>query len=275
MGPFQMGPDTVYLSPAPLYHAAPLRFAMAVMRLGGTVVVMEHFDAEEFLALVEQHRITHTQLVPTMFVRMLKLPEAQRRAHDLSSLRIAIHAAAPCPVPVKQQMIDWWGPIIWEYYAGTEGMGMTLVELRRLAGAPGHGGPRGGGRAAHLRRRRQRAAARRDRRRLLLRRQGLRVPQRPGEDRRRPQRQGLDHAGRHRLRRRRRLPVPDRPQGAHDHLGRRQHLPAGGREPAGHPPQGAGRGGVRRARTRNSARRSRRWCSRATWRRPARRWSRS
>jgi long-chain acyl-CoA synthetase len=127
MGPFAMNGDTVYLSPGPLYHAAPLRFAMAVMRLGGTVVVMEHFDAAEFLALVEKHRVTHTQVVPTMFVRMLKLPEDERRAHDLSSLRIAIHAAAPCPVPVKQQMIDWWGPIVWEYYAGTEGMGMTLV----------------------------------------------------------------------------------------------------------------------------------------------------
>ena len=127
MGPFGMGEDTVYLSPGPLYHAAPLRFAMAVMRLGGTVVVMEHFDAAQLLALVEEHRITHTQVVPTMFVRLLKLPEAQRLAHDLSTLRCAVHAAAPCPVPVKQQMIDWWGPIVWEYYAGTEGMGMTLV----------------------------------------------------------------------------------------------------------------------------------------------------
>ncbi len=127
MGPFGMGADTVYLSPGPLYHAAPLRFAMATMRLGGTVVVMEHFDPAEFLRLVEKHRITHTQVVPTMFVRILKLPQALRTASDLSSLRIAIHAAAPCPVPVKQQMIDWWGPIVWEYYAGTEGMGMTLV----------------------------------------------------------------------------------------------------------------------------------------------------
>jgi long-chain acyl-CoA synthetase len=128
MGPFGMGEDTVYLSPGPLYHAAPLRFAMAVMRLGGTVVVMEHFDAAEFLALVEEHRVTHTQVVPTMFVRLLKLPETQRLAHELSTLRCAVHAAAPCPVPVKQQMIDWWGPIVWEYYAGTEGMGMTLVD---------------------------------------------------------------------------------------------------------------------------------------------------
>jgi len=137
VGYFGMGDDTVYLSPAPLYHAAPLRFAMTVMRLGGTVVVMAHFDAARFLQLVPLHRITHTQLVPTMFVRMLKLPEAERRAHDLSSLRCAIHAAAPCPVPVKRQIIDWWGPIVWEYYAGTEGMGMTLVNSADWLAHPG------------------------------------------------------------------------------------------------------------------------------------------
>jgi long-chain acyl-CoA synthetase len=124
---YRAGPDTRYLSPAPLYHAAPLRFNMTVMRLGGTCHVMEHFDPEDFLRLVERHRITHTQLVPTMFVRMLKLPEAVRRRYDLSSLECAIHAAAPCPVPVKEQIIDWWGPVVWEYYAGTEGNGMTMV----------------------------------------------------------------------------------------------------------------------------------------------------
>jgi len=121
------GPDTIYLSPAPQYHAAPLRFTMTVQRLGGTVVMMEHFDAEDYLRLVEKHRCTHSQLVPTMFVRMLKLPEEARRKYDLSSLRCAIHAAAPCPVPVKQQMIDWWGPIIFEYYGGTEGNGLTML----------------------------------------------------------------------------------------------------------------------------------------------------
>jgi long-chain acyl-CoA synthetase len=118
---------SIYLSPAPLYHAAPLRFNMMVMRLGGTCVLMEHFDAEEYLRLVQEHRVTHSQLVPTMFVRMLKLPEAVRAAYDLSSLRCAIHAAAPCPVPVKEQMIGWWGPVLWEYYAGTEGNGVTMV----------------------------------------------------------------------------------------------------------------------------------------------------
>ena len=125
-GIYQMGEDTIYLSPAPLYHAAPLRFAMTAMRLGGTVVVMEEFDAERYLQLIEQHKVTHSQVVPTMFVRILKLPEAQRR-QDLSTLRCVIHAAAPCPVQVKEQIIDWWGPIIWEYYAGTEGNGLTLV----------------------------------------------------------------------------------------------------------------------------------------------------
>jgi fatty-acyl-CoA synthase/long-chain acyl-CoA synthetase len=121
-----MSPDTVYLSPAPLYHAAPLRFTLMSGFLGGTTVLMEAFDAEEFLQLVERHRVTLSQLVPTMFVRMLKLPEEVRRRHDLSSLRGAIHAAAPCPVDVKQQMIDWWGPILVEYYAGSEGNGATF-----------------------------------------------------------------------------------------------------------------------------------------------------
>jgi long-chain acyl-CoA synthetase len=119
--------DTIYLSPAPLYHAAPLRFNMTMMRLGGSCVIMEHFDAEDFLRLVEKHRVTHSQLVPTMFVRMLKLPEDVRRRYDVSSLRCAIHAAAPCPVPVKEAMIAWWGPILHEYYGGTEGNGLTMV----------------------------------------------------------------------------------------------------------------------------------------------------
>ena len=119
--------DSIYLSPAPLYHAAPLRFNMVAMRLGATCIVMSHFDPEDFLRLVEKHKITHTQLVPTMFVRMLKLAPEARAAHDVSSLQFAIHAAAPCPIPIKQQMIAWWGGIIWEYYAGTEGNGMTLV----------------------------------------------------------------------------------------------------------------------------------------------------
>ena len=117
----------VYLCPAPLYHAAPLAWSMAAQRLGGTVVVMERFDPAEALALIERHQATHAQFVPTMFVRMLKLPDAERAAHDVSSLKAVVHAAAPCPVDVKQAMIDWWGPIISEYYSATEGIGATFV----------------------------------------------------------------------------------------------------------------------------------------------------
>src|SRR5512143_2353588 len=124
---YGLGADTVYLSPAPLYHAAPLHFCMATLRMGGTVVVMERFDPEAALALIERYRVTHSQWVPTMFIRLLKLPEPVRRRHDLSSHRIAIHAAAPCPVPVKEAMIDWWGPILFEYYSATEGIGATVI----------------------------------------------------------------------------------------------------------------------------------------------------
>jgi long-chain acyl-CoA synthetase len=118
----------IYLSPAPLFHAASLLGVALTIRIGGTAVIMEHFDPEQFLTLVERHRVTHSQLVPTMFSRMLKLPDSVRRRYDLSSLEIAIHAAAPCPVPVKEQMIDWWGPIILEYYAATEGHGLSICD---------------------------------------------------------------------------------------------------------------------------------------------------
>ena len=129
--------DSTYLSPAPLYHAAPLRWCMAAHRYGATVVVMEKFDAEGALAAIARHRVTHSQWVPTHFVRMLKLPEEARTRHDLSSLRVAIHAAAPCPVPVKQAMIDWWGPILLEYYAGTEGNGLTMIGAADWLAHPG------------------------------------------------------------------------------------------------------------------------------------------
>lgn len=124
---YGVGPDTVYLCPAPLYHAAPLRWTMTVQRFGGTAVVMAHFDPEAALQAIERHHVTHAQFVPTHFVRMLKLPEEVRARYDTSSLKVAFHAAAPCPVPVKQAMFAWWGPIIHEYYAGSEGNGMTAI----------------------------------------------------------------------------------------------------------------------------------------------------
>jgi len=124
---YDMSADMIYLSPAPLYHAAPLRFNMQVQRLGGTCIVMEKFDPEAALELIERYRATHSQWVPTMFVRMLKLPPEVRGRYDLSSLRVAIHAAAPCPVQVKRQMIEWWGPILFEYYAGSEANGFCAI----------------------------------------------------------------------------------------------------------------------------------------------------
>ena len=128
---------SVYLSPAPLYHAAPIAWSMAIQRRGGTVVLMERFDAEQALALIERYSITCGQFVPTMFVRMLKLPKETRESYDLSSLRSVVHAAAPCPVDVKQQMMDWWGPIIYEYYSSTEGAGATFIEPEEWLAHPG------------------------------------------------------------------------------------------------------------------------------------------
>jgi len=116
-----------YLSPAPFYHAAPLRFCMSQHALGASIVAMENFDAERYIQLVEQYQITHSQVVPTMFVRMLKLPQETRDQYDVSSLEFVIHAAAPCPIPTKKSMMDWFGPVIHEYYAGSEGNGFVYA----------------------------------------------------------------------------------------------------------------------------------------------------
>ncbi len=134
---YGFGRDTIYLSPAPMYHAAPLAFSLVVQRCGGTVLMMPRFDAAEALSLIERYRVTHGQFVPTMFVRMLKLDPAERARFDLSSLRCAIHAAAPCPVEVKRAMIDWWGPIIHEYYGGTELNGRTVISCAEWLKRPG------------------------------------------------------------------------------------------------------------------------------------------
>jgi acyl-CoA synthetase (AMP-forming)/AMP-acid ligase II len=134
---FGMTEDSIYLSPAPLYHSAPLFYCMSTMRLGGTVICMEQFDPEAALQLIERYRVTASQWVPTMFVRMLKLPDDVRTKYDLSSHQVAIHAAAPCPVEVKRQMIEWWGPIIAEYYSATEGMGATFIDSEQWLAHPG------------------------------------------------------------------------------------------------------------------------------------------
>ena len=134
---FGMDDTKVYLSPAPLYHAAPLRFCLSSLALGATVVVMERFEPELYLSYVEQYQITHSQVVPTMFIRMLKLDDAARLAHDVSSLEMIVHAAAPCPVEVKRKMIEWWGPVIHEYYAGTEGNGFVYCNSEMWLAHPG------------------------------------------------------------------------------------------------------------------------------------------
>jgi fatty-acyl-CoA synthase len=127
----------VYLSPAPLYHAAPLRWCGTVQAVGGTVVLMDRFDAAAALDAIERYRVTHSQWVPTMFVRMLRLPDEERQRYDLSSHRVAVHAAAPCPVDVKRAMIGWWGPILREYYSSTEGSGFTVIDSAQWADRPG------------------------------------------------------------------------------------------------------------------------------------------
>ena len=122
------GDDLVYLCSAPLYHVAPLTAAMLSQRVGGTVVVMRRFDPEEVLRLIDTYRVTHAQMVPTMFVRLLKLPPEVRARYDVTSLRYVVHTAASCPVPVKEQMIAWWGEKLWEVYAGSEGNGGCIVD---------------------------------------------------------------------------------------------------------------------------------------------------
>jgi long-chain acyl-CoA synthetase len=117
-----------YLLPAPLYHSAPWAAASLTIRGGGTLIVMEKFDEERVLQLIEKHRVTHAQFVPTMLSRMIKLPETVRQQYDLSSLECALHGAAPCPVPVKQAMIDWLGPVVHEYYGATEALGLAMCD---------------------------------------------------------------------------------------------------------------------------------------------------
>jgi len=134
---YGVGPGEVYLSPAPVYHAAPLGYTTNCHRLGATVVQMPRFDAEGALAAIDRYRVSVTQMVPTMFIRMLKLPEGVKQRYDLSSLRFVIHAAAPCPVPVKHQMIEWLGPIIYEFYSGSESPGVTGISSEEWLVRPG------------------------------------------------------------------------------------------------------------------------------------------
>jgi len=121
----------------PVYHSAPNAHSGFSIRLGANVVVTPRFDAEELLALIERERITHLNMVPIMFNRLLRLPEAVKRRYDLSSLEYVAHAAAPCPPPVKRAMIEWWGPVIWEYYGSTEMGNVTRLSAEEWLAHPG------------------------------------------------------------------------------------------------------------------------------------------
>jgi len=136
-GRYAVGEGSMMLCPAPLYHTAPLAYGMAAHRLGATLVIMDKFDAEETLRLIEKYRITFMQMVPTMFIRLLALPEDVQNRYDLSSLEKIVHAAAPCPVEVKRQMIEWLGPIVYEYYGGSEGNGSTFITPEEWLRKPG------------------------------------------------------------------------------------------------------------------------------------------
>jgi acyl-CoA synthetase (AMP-forming)/AMP-acid ligase II len=134
---YSFTPESVYLCPAPLYHAAPLVWSTSAQRLGCTIVVLENFDAEAVLRAIELFKVTHCQFVPTHFVRLLRLPEDVKNRYDLSSLEVVVHAAAPCPIHVKRAMFEWWGPIIHEYYAGSEGNGYCAANPEDWLAHPG------------------------------------------------------------------------------------------------------------------------------------------
>ena len=231
LGGYHEDGGDVHLCTGPLYHAAPLAFSLTIPLLfGATVVLMEHWDAQKALRLIEEHGVTHTHMVPTMFHRLLSLPEDVRAGADVSSLRYVLHGAAPCPVPVKRKIIEWFGPIVWEYYAATEGVG-SFVDSATWLERPGTvGKPFGPG---------QVVIGDDDGNPLPAGDVGLVYIKAPeatrfdyfkddGEDRVGvPGR--LLHARRRRLRRRRRVLVPHRPQRQPHHLRRRQHLPGRGR----------------------------------------------
>ncbi len=134
---FATKPGTVFMATAPLYHTGPLHFVLAELKLGATVLVFEKFDAEQVLAGIERHGVVRGQFVPTMFTRMLKLPEEVRARYDMSSIKLALHSAAPCPVDVKRAMIDWWGPVLFEIYGGTENAGSTMIDSHDWLKKPG------------------------------------------------------------------------------------------------------------------------------------------
>ena len=261
--------NNVHLSTSPNYHTAVTTFAGNSLHMGHTVVCMDKWDAEETLRLIERYRCTHTHMVPTQFIRMLQLPDDVRAKYDVSAMKYAIHAAAPCPVDTKRKMLEWWGPVIWEYYAATEGGGTIAPpdEWVKYPGTVGRAWPTAElkitdddgnvmptGEPGTVWMRMGTAA--------------LRIQGRRGEDEEVARRRGLLHCRRRRVPERGRLPVPLRPQERHDHRGRHQHLPGRDRELHPRSSRSRRRRGVRHSRTRISANRSRPSCNRCRASRP-------
>ena len=249
---FGVTDDSVYLSPAPLYHAAPLRFMLGAM---GARRHRRGHGALRRRAVPGTRRAPPRDPHPGRADHVRAHAQAARGGarpvRHVVAARCVVHAAAPCPIPVKQQMIEWWGPIIHEYYAGTEGNGFVYCNSEMWLAHPGTVGTPIACVVHICRRGRRGPAALRERHDLLRGRSPVRVPQRPGEDRSvAPPEPAVEHARRRRLPRRRQLPLPHRPQGVHDHLRRGEHLSAGGGERARHPPEGGRRRRVRRAQRR-------------------------
>ena len=243
------GGDGVHLCGSPMYHLAALSYAWFSLHYGHTVVVMDGWSAPETLELIETYRVTTTQMVPTQFHRLLQLPEAERARHDLSSLRQVLHAGAPCPVDVKQRMLEWWGPVIYEYYGASEGGG-TLVKPLEWLERPGTvGRPWGGGADVRIYDDEGKQLGPGEVGNVYLKLLGdFEYGGDPGKTRAGRIDDYFTARGR-RLPRRGRLALPPGPQDRHDHLGRRQHLSGGGR---GRPARAPGR--RRRRRLRHSRR---------------------
>ena len=227
-----------------MYHLSPLSFGYFSLHLEHTVVLMEKWDAERALQLIDRYRVTDVAMVPTQMHRLMALPEDVRARYDVSSLRQVIHAAAPCPIDLKRRLFEWFGPVIYEFYGASEGGG-TLAKPEDWLAHPGTvGRPWVGRRREGARRRRQRGAARHRRHGLPEAHGRVRVQGRSREDRGQPARRLL-HRRRHGRARRRGLPLPARPQDRHDRVGRREHLPGRGRGRVAVAPRGRRRRGVR------------------------------
>ena len=225
---FGLTPGMRTLVAAPMYHSAPNVHALVSAAAGIDLTIMASFDAEELLRLIEEHHIDHFQAVPTMFVRLLQLPDQVRMKYDVSSLKSVVHAAAPCPPEVKRRIIDWFGPIVGEYYGGTETGACVSCDSAEWLAHPGTVGRPIGEADVRIYSENGDLLPEGDSGRIhpapTVGLAGLHLPRQSGQTGRDGERRIPRHR-RHRLPRSRRLPLRQRPQHGHDHLGRSEHLP--------------------------------------------------